>query len=55
MGLTCQDVHHQCACAREVKAFEINETSKRVKIIVSEDQLSLAIGKRGPNARLTSN
>jgi len=38
----------------KLKAFEINETSKRVKIIVSEDQLSLAIGKRGQNARLTS-
>ena len=32
----------------------MDEASKRVKIIVSEDQLSLAIGKRGQNARLTS-
>jgi len=38
----------------KLKAFEIDETNKRVKIIVSEDQLSLAIGKRGQNARLTS-
>jgi transcription termination/antitermination protein NusA len=38
----------------KLKAFEIDETSKRVKIIVSEDQLSLAIGTRGQNARLTS-
>src|SRR6266853_6998617 len=38
----------------KLKAFEINETSKRVKITVSVDQLSLAIGKRGQNARLTS-
>jgi N utilization substance protein A len=38
----------------KLKTFEINETSKRVKIVVSEDQLSLAIGKRGQNARLTS-
>src|SRR5216117_1414993 len=38
----------------QLKTFEINETSKRVKITVSEDQLSLAIGKRGQNARLTS-
>jgi N utilization substance protein A len=38
----------------KLKAFEIDETGKRVKIIVSEDQLSLAIGKRGQNARLTS-
>src|SRR5260370_15229514 len=40
--------------AAKLKAFEINETNKRAKIIVSEDQLSLAIGKRGQNARLTS-
>jgi len=38
----------------KLKAFEVNEGAKRVKIIVSEDQLSLAIGKRGQNARLTS-
>jgi N utilization substance protein A len=37
-----------------LKTFEIDEASKRVKIITSEDQLSLAIGKRGQNARLTS-
>jgi N utilization substance protein A len=34
--------------------FEVDEANRRVKIIVSEDQLSLAIGKRGQNARLTS-
>ena len=38
----------------KLKAFEIDEANRRVKIIVSEDQLSLAIGKRGQNARLTS-
>jgi N utilization substance protein A len=38
----------------KLKKFEIDEANKRVKIIVSEDQLSLAIGKRGQNARLTS-
>jgi N utilization substance protein A len=38
----------------KLKAFEINETNKRARIIVSLDQLSLAIGKRGQNARLTS-
>jgi N utilization substance protein A len=38
----------------KLKAFDIDEVSKRVKITVSEDQLSLAIGKRGQNARLTS-
>ncbi len=38
----------------KLKAFEIDDARKRVKITVSEDQLSLAIGKRGQNARLTS-
>jgi transcription termination/antitermination protein NusA len=38
----------------KLKSFEVNEASKRVKIWVSNDQLSLAIGKRGQNARLTS-
>lgn len=37
-----------------LKNFEVDEANKRVKIITSEDQLSLAIGKRGQNARLTS-
>src|SRR5437867_1484441 len=37
----------------KIKAFEIDEAKKRVKVIVTEDQLSLAIGKRGQNARLT--
>lgn len=38
----------------KLKTFEIDEVRRRVKIVVSEDQLSLAIGKRGQNARLTS-
>jgi len=38
----------------KLKAFEVDEANKRIKVIVSEDQLSLAIGKRGQNARLTS-
>src|SRR5437879_3104208 len=38
----------------KLKAFEVDETRKRVKILVSEDTLSLALGKRGQNARLTS-
>ncbi|HAV64280.1 MAG TPA: transcription termination/antitermination protein NusA [Verrucomicrobiales bacterium] len=38
----------------KLKNFEINEEGHRVKVIVSEDQLSLAIGKRGQNARLTA-
>lgn len=38
----------------KLKNFEIDETRKRVRITVAPDQLSLAIGKRGQNARLTS-
>jgi N utilization substance protein A len=38
----------------QIRAFEIDETNRRVKVLVSEDQLSLAIGRRGQNARLTS-
>jgi N utilization substance protein A len=38
----------------KLKSFEINEATRRVRILTSEDQLSLAIGKRGQNARLTS-
>jgi N utilization substance protein A len=38
----------------QLKSFTVDETKRRVKIIVAEDQLSLAIGKRGQNARLTS-
>lgn len=38
----------------KLKAFEVDEGNRVVKVLVSEDQLSLAIGKRGQNARLTS-
>ncbi len=38
----------------KLKSFEIDEATRRVRTITSEDQLSLAIGKRGQNARLTS-
>src|SRR5436190_13687039 len=38
----------------KVKTFDIDEAKKRVRVTVAEDQLSLAIGKRGQNARLTS-
>jgi N utilization substance protein A len=38
----------------QLKSFEVDEAKHLVKIVVSEDQLSLAIGKRGQNARLSS-
>jgi len=38
----------------QLKSFMVDEANHVVKILVSEDQLSLAIGKRGQNARLAS-
>ncbi|MBI2929246.1 MAG: transcription termination/antitermination protein NusA [Verrucomicrobia bacterium] len=38
----------------KLKAFQMDEAKRRVKITVTDDQLSLAIGKRGQNARWTS-
>ncbi|HEY5893473.1 MAG TPA: transcription termination factor NusA [Chthoniobacterales bacterium] len=38
----------------KVKSVTLDESKKAVYITVDEDQLSLAIGKRGQNARLTS-
>jgi transcription termination/antitermination protein NusA len=38
----------------KIKSISVDETGKRLHILVSEDQLSLAIGKRGQNARLTA-
>lgn len=38
----------------KIKNIEVNEERKRLHVLVSEDQLSLAIGKRGQNARLTA-
>lgn len=38
----------------KLKSIEVIEKGKRLKILVAEDQLSLAIGKRGQNARLTA-
>jgi len=38
----------------ELKKVEVLEKEKTVKVLVNEDQLALAIGKRGQNARLTA-
>jgi len=38
----------------KVKSVGLDEAKKTILIKVDEDQLSLAIGKRGQNARLTS-
>src|SRR5258708_37572470 len=38
----------------KIKSIAIDEHRKAVQVTVDEDQLSLAIGRRGQNARLTS-
>jgi N utilization substance protein A len=38
----------------KIKSIVINEVEKRVRVSVDEDQLSIAIGKKGQNARLTA-
>lgn len=38
----------------KLSRLEIDEATQTVKVIVSQDQLSLAIGKKGQNARLTA-
>ncbi len=38
----------------KVQTIELNEEEKAMTIIVADDQLSLAIGKKGQNARLAS-
>lgn len=38
----------------KIKTISLDESKKNVNIKVDDDQLSLAIGKRGQNARLTS-
>jgi len=37
----------------KIKSIEMNEATKTLNVLVTEDQLSLAIGKRGQNSRLT--
>jgi N utilization substance protein A len=38
----------------EISGLEIDEESRAARVIVNQDQLSLAIGKRGQNVRLAS-
>jgi N utilization substance protein A len=38
----------------EVESVEINQATHTLKVLVADDQLSLAIGKRGQNARLAA-
>lgn len=38
----------------KIKSIEVDEAGRRVRVTVDEDQLSIAIGKKGQNARLTA-
>jgi N utilization substance protein A len=38
----------------KLKSLELDESRRAVRVVVDPDQLSLAIGKKGQNARLTS-
>jgi len=38
----------------KVKSLEVDEATRTVRVLVDPDQLSLAIGKKGQNARLTA-
>jgi len=38
----------------QIQKVEVDEVRRRVDVLVSDDQLSLAIGKKGQNARLVS-
>ena len=38
----------------KIRSIELDEPNKTVKVRVDEDQLSIAIGKKGQNARLTA-
>jgi len=38
----------------EISAVELDRETQRARVIVPEDQLSLAIGKKGQNVRLTA-
>ena len=38
----------------EISGIKVNEAEKRAEVIVADDQLSLAIGKRGQNVRLAA-
>ena len=48
-----QFVHNALSPAKVVR-IEVNEEEKTMQVLVAEDQLSLAIGKRGQNVRLAA-
>ena len=48
-----QFVHNALSPAKAVR-IEVDEAEKTMQVLVAEDQLSLAIGKRGQNVRLAA-
>lgn len=49
-----QEVVIEALKPAKLKKIEIDQNNKKIKVIVDEENLSLAIGRRGQNARLAS-
>jgi len=49
-----QEFISQSLSPAEISGVKIDETIKRAEVVVADDQLSLAIGKRGQNVRLAA-
>ena len=57
MGLVNLDTGatYRCVALETIrKGYDVNEEEKSARVIVPDDQLSLAIGKSGQNARLAA-
>jgi N utilization substance protein A len=51
---TLQELVGEALKPAKIKNMEMDEANKRIKVVVGAEDLSLAVGKRGQNARLTS-
>jgi N utilization substance protein A len=51
---SCETLIANALKPAQIRSIELNEMNGRATVIVEEDQLSLAIGKRGQNVRLAS-
>ncbi len=49
-----QEFISQSLSPAEISSIKIDESAKRAEVLVADDQLSLAIGKRGQNVRLAA-
>ena len=53
-GRGCRDLRRQRAAPAEVAKVVLDEERERIEVVVPDQQLSLAIGRRGQNVRLAS-